>query len=94
MALPSSFVSIWKARAVFDLSLYAQGLTQCPTHSAVQKQFCEGQDEQVTKCGVLSALTTLVWQHGAHLSLFLPEIQGLIVTSGPAGAHYPLSTLQ
>lgn len=54
-----------------------------------QKEFCEEQDERVTKCGILSSVRAPVWPHRAHRSLSLPEIKGLIITSGPTGDSLP-----
>lgn len=47
-----------------------------------QKEFCEEQDERVTKCGILSSVRAPVWPHRAHRSLSLPEIKGLIIKEG------------
>lgn len=56
--------------------------------TGAQTQFCERQDEQVTKRGILSAVRASARQHRAHLSLCLAVTEGLI--TGPAGDSCPI----
>lgn len=59
VAFPSSSVNTWKAMAIFYLSLCPEGL-MCDPQLGL-KEFCEGQDEQVTKCEILSAVRGLLF---------------------------------